>query len=148
MTARATREVRVRPDLVIPGAALDIRFSRSGGPGGQNVNKVETRAEVRFDLAGSPLLSAEERARATARLAPRLTKEGILAVLCDRTRHRERNLTEALDRLGEILRAALVPPKPRHPTRPTRGSRLRRVEDKRRRSAVKNRRRRGGVPDE
>ncbi|MCK6478942.1 MAG: aminoacyl-tRNA hydrolase [Planctomycetes bacterium] len=133
----ADREVRVRPGLVIPASALEIRFSRSGGPGGQNVNKVETRAEVLFDLAGSPLLGEEERRRALGRLAPRLTNAGRLDVACDRTRHRERNLREALQRMGEILREALARPKRRRPTAPTRGSRERRLGEKRRRSEVK-----------
>ncbi len=122
---------------MIPPAALDIRFSRSGGPGGQNVNKVETRAEVRFDLAGTALLSPQEKARAMTMLATRLTKDGILSVLCDRTRHRERNLREALFRMGEILRAALHRPKTRRPTRPTRASKRRRVDEKRHRGEVK-----------
>jgi ribosome-associated protein len=135
--ASGDREVRVRPGLVLPGSVLEIRFSRSGGPGGQNVNKVETRAEVRFDLAASVLLAPDEKARATAMLATRLTKDGVLSVMCDRTRHRERNLQEALDRMGEILRAALHRPKPRKPTRPTRSSKRRRVDDKRRRGEVK-----------
>lgn len=144
MTA-SSREVRVGPGLTIPGSALDIRFSRSGGPGGQNVNKVETRAEVRFHLAATPLLGEEDRARVMAKLASRLTKEGWLAVACDRTRHRERNLLEALDRMGEVLRAALHRPRKRRPTRPTRGSKERRLEGKRRRSEVKRARRPGGA---
>jgi ribosome-associated protein len=135
--ASGDREVRVRPGLVIPPAALEIRFSRSGGPGGQNVNKVETRAEVRFDLAGTDLLGAEDRARALERLASRLTKEGVLVVVCDRTRHRERNLREALFRTGEILREAMRRPKARRRTQPTRASRERRLEEKRRRGEVK-----------
>ena len=139
----ARREVRVRPGLVIPEGAISIRFSRSGGPGGQNVNKVETRAEVLFDLAGSDLLSPADRARATARLASRLTKEGVLAVACERTRHRERNLREALERMGEILREAILPPKPRRRTRPTRSSRERRLESKRKRGEKKKWRRKG-----
>ena len=141
--ATGDREVRVRPGLVIPAADLGIRFSRSGGPGGQNVNKVETRAEVRFDLAGTPLLAPEEKARALAKLAPRLTKEGVLIVLCDRTRHRERNLREALSRMGEVLREALHRPKPRRRTRPTRGSKERRLAEKKRRGEVKRARRPG-----
>lgn len=140
----ARREVRVRPGLVIPEAAIAIRFSRSGGPGGQNVNKVETRAEVLFCLAGTDLLSPADRDRAMARLASRLTKEGVLAVACERTRHRERNLREALERMGEILREAIVPPKPRRRTRPTRSSRERRLESKRRRGEKKRARRAGG----
>jgi len=139
--ARASREVRVRPGLVLPGAALEIRFSRSGGPGGQNVNRVETRAEVRFDLRATTLLRPAEKARALARLASRLTVAGVLAVTCDRTRHRERNLQEALERLGEVLRAALFVPRPRRPTRPGRAARERRLAGKRARSAVKATRR-------
>ena len=139
------REVRVGPGLVIPASALDIRFSRSGGPGGQNVNKVETRAEVRFHLAASPLLGEEDRRRAMAKLATRLTKEGWLPVACDRTRHRERNLNEALERMGEILRAALVRPRRRRPTRPTKGSKERRLGEKKRRSEITRGRRPGGA---
>jgi ribosome-associated protein len=143
--ASAEREVRVRPGLVIPGPALEIRFSRSGGPGGQNVNKVETRAEVRFDVAGSPLLAPDDKTRALARLASRLTNEGVLVVQCDRTRHRERNLREALFRMGEILREAMHRPKPRRATRPTRASKRRRIDEKRRRGEVKRAR---GTPGE
>ncbi len=121
----------MRRDLVLPAAALDIRFSRSGGPGGQNVNKVETRAEVRFDLRGSPLLRDADRERALARLATRLTNDGVLAVASERTRHRERNLQEALDRMGELLREAMRPPKVRRPTRPGRAAKERRLKAKR-----------------
>ena len=139
----AAREVRVRPGFVIPAAALEIRFSRSGGPGGQNVNKVETRAEVRFHLAATTLLPAEERLRAVAKLGPRLTNDGWLIVACGRTRHRERNLQEALERLGEALQEALHRPKRRRPTRPTRGSKERRLGEKKRRSEIKRGRRAG-----
>jgi ribosome-associated protein len=137
--ASGDREVRVRPGLVIPGAALEIRFSRSGGPGGQ-------KAEVRFDLAGTALLGPEEKARVMAKLASRLTKEGILAVSCERTRHRERNLNDALFRMGEILREALHRPKRRRPTRPTKSSKRRRIDEKRRRGEIK--RMRSGPGDE
>jgi ribosome-associated protein len=134
---RASREVRVRTNLVIPQGDLDIRFSRSSGPGGQNVNKVESRAEVRFDIAGTTLLAPVEKARALTRLGPRLIGEGVLAVACERTRHRERNLQEALETLGDLLREALRPPRIRRPTKPTGASKRKRVETKRRRGAVK-----------
>jgi ribosome-associated protein len=139
--SRAPREVRAGPGLVFPASCLDIRFSRSGGPGGQNVNKVETKAEVRLDLATAPGLDDAKRARLLARLASRLVQGTVLAVACDRTRHRERNLGEALDRMGEILRAGLHVPRPRRPTRPTRGSRERRLGEKRARGEVKAARR-------
>jgi len=139
--ATGDREVRVRTGLVIPAADLEIRFSRSGGPGGQNVNKVETRVEVRFDLASTKLFRPEEKARALSVLATRLAGEGVLIVLCDRTRHRERNLREALFKMGELLREAIIPPKKRYRTRPTRGSRERRLDVKRKRAEVKKGRR-------
>jgi ribosome-associated protein len=139
--SRAPREVRAGPGLVFPASALDIRFSRSGGPGGQNVNQVETRAEVRLDLATAPGLDDARRARLLQKLANRLVQGTVLTVTCERTRHRERNLGEALDRMGELLVEALRVPKPRRKTRPTRSSKEKRLESKRARGEIKRGRR-------
>jgi ribosome-associated protein len=131
----------VRPGLVIPSEELEVRFSRAGGPGGQNVNKVETKVDLRFRPGTSRVLDATLRARVLDRLAGRLTVEGELVVVASSARDRARNLEEARGRLANLLRAALVAQTPRRPTRPTRGSQRRRLESKRRRSDVKRERR-------
>ena len=119
----------------IPLAELRWRFSRSGGPGGQHANTSDTRAEVVFDVAGSPSLREHHRHRLLERLGPE-----VRAVASDE-RSQARNRALALERLGARLAAALRVETPRRPTRPTRGSQLRRVESKRRRSDVKRLRR-------
>ena len=116
----------------IPLAEVSVSFSRSGGPGGQNVNKVETRVEARFRPSESAALSPPQRARVLLALASRLTAGGDLIVVSSRTRFRERNREDAFARLAAILAAALRPPKKRVPTRPTRGSKERRVAGKKR----------------
>lgn len=125
----------------IPLSELSFRFARSGGPGGQNVNKVETKVEVRFTPRLSGALSPEQVERIERRLASRLTKDGELVVVSERTRFRERNRRDALERLRSLIEEALREPRPRRPTRPTRASRERRLSDKKRRGETKRARR-------
>jgi len=132
--------------LSIPASELGVAYSRSGGPGGQNVNKVETKATVRFDVAHSLAVPEWARPLLLEKLASRLTNEGELVVSSERHRSRAQNLSAARARLAELLRAALVPEKERKATRPTAGSKRRRAEAKRRRAAHKGGRR--IAPDE
>jgi ribosome-associated protein len=130
--------------LVIPAAELLERFSRSSGPGGQSVNTTDSRVELSFDVAASAVLSEAQRARALARLVPRLV-DGRLVVVASEHRSQHRNRVAARERLAELLRAALAPPPPvRRATRPSRGARERRLAGKRHRAETKALRRKGG----
>ncbi len=123
--------------LVVPEAELSWRFSRSSGPGGQGVNTTDSRAELSFDVARSPVLSDLLRARALERLAGRLV-DGVLTVAASEHRSQLQNREAAEQRLAQLLREAVSPPPaPRRPTKPTRGSKERRLEGKRQRSEVK-----------
>ncbi len=128
---------------VIPPHELRASFARSGGPGGQNVNKVESKVVLRFSLTESASVGETRRERLLARLQHRLTREGELVIHASRYRERARNLEEARTRLRELLREGLVVPKQRRATRPTAASKRRRLEAKRRRSARKRERGRG-----
>jgi ribosome-associated protein len=122
---------------VLPARELHWRFSRSSGPGGQGVNTADSRVELSFDLARSPSLPAHLRDRAERRLAGRLV-DGVLTVVASEHRSQLRNREAARERLEQTLRAALAPDPPaRRPTRPTTGSKRRRLEAKARRGAVK-----------
>jgi ribosome-associated protein len=115
-------------------------FTRAGGPGGQNVNKVSSRVTARLALASLPGLSGEERARLTARLGKRVNAEGVLLLNVQDTRDQARNREIAVRRLADLLYAALREPRRRRTTRPTAGSREQRLASKRRRSQAKRRR--------
>jgi ribosome-associated protein len=121
--------LEVAPGVRAPRGALGWRFTRSGGPGGQNVNKVSTKAELRLDPGALQGLSAAARRRLEA--GHRLTGEGDLLIVSDRERTQERNRAACLARLRTLLVAAQVEPTPRRPTRPSRGSRERRMTAKR-----------------
>jgi ribosome-associated protein len=140
--------VRITPELAIPVAELEFRASRSSGPGGQGVNTTDSRVELRFDLAGSPSLPDEAKARALRRLGPRLDSGGVLRVVAQTQRSQLANRRAAVDRFTELMSAALATPRPRRPTRPTRAAAARRVESKRRRSATKRLRGRPRDPED
>ena len=128
-------DVTVAPE--IPESELVERFVRASGPGGQNVNKVATAVELRFDIAQSPSLPDDLRARLLARRDRRLTADGVLVINAQRYRTQERNREDARARLANFIATSLTPPKPRIATRPTRAARVRRLTDKRERSQVK-----------
>jgi len=131
----------VSPTLVIPLAELELRATRSAGPGGQHVNTSSTRIEVVWDVSASPTLTDEQRARLLERLASRLDTSGRLRVVAGTRRSQLQNREAALERLAEMVAVALVVPKRRRPTRPTRASKERRLAEKRRRGEQKRDRR-------
>ncbi len=131
----------MRPGLVIPGSELREQASRSGGPGGQHVNKTSTRVTLRWNAAESSALSAAQRARLLERLGRRLTREGEVVVHASDERSRARNRGLARERLADLVRAALAVRRPRRATRPSAGSRERRLDAKQRRASLKRVRR-------
>ena len=129
--------IRITPAISIDERELEERFIRASGPGGQNVNKVSSAVQLRFDVRGSPSLPDSVRVRLERLAGRRLTREGVLVISAQRHRTQERNRQDALDRLIELIERAAVAPIPRRPTKPTRGSRERRLESKKRRSSIK-----------
>ena len=123
--------------LSLPESELIERFLRADGPGGQHVNRTESAVELRFDVAGSPSLPDEIRARLLARRDRRLTAEGVLVIQGRRFRDQARNRDDVRDRLAELIRGVLVPPKKRVATRPTRASKERRLAGKQQRGKIK-----------
>jgi len=133
--------LEITPELSIPLAELEYRASRSGGPGGQHVNTSSTRIEVWWDVAASPSLTQEQRARLLHRLAARLDGSGSLRLVSSGSRSQLRNREEVTDRLRTVLAAALVVRKQRKATKPSRAAKAARLEAKRRRGLTKRRRR-------
>jgi len=136
------RDIVVSDGLRIPLAEVELRFVRSSGPGGQNVNKVATKTVLRWPVATSPSLPEDVRRRFMTRFGSRLTKAGELVLSCDSFRDRLRNRTECLTRVRDMIAAVAVAPTPRRRTRPTRGSKERRLLAKRMRSERKRERNR------
>ena len=121
----------------IPEDELQERFVRASGPGGQNVNKVATAVELRFDVAGSPSLPEAVRERLLARRDRRMTDEGVLVINAQRFRTQERNRQDARERLAAFIETGLHAPKPRIATRPSRAAKQRRLDAKRRSGTIK-----------
>jgi ribosome-associated protein len=129
--------VKIREGISIPEAELQFSFSRSSGPGGQNVNKVETKVRLKFDVVGSPSLSETDKEKVMERLASRISSDGALRLSSQRHRTREANRKEVLERFQQLMRRALEVRKPRRQSRVPKAERRRRLADKRRRSKLK-----------
>jgi ribosome-associated protein len=135
------RDLVVTPRLTIPAGELSITFARSGGPGGQNVNKVSSKVDLRWNPVTSSALTADDRALLLEKLANRLTTDGTLIVTSTLTRDQVKNRDDAASKLALIVKSALFRPKTRRETKPSRASKRRRVDDKRHRSQTKRNRR-------
>ena len=133
--------LEINQHLRVPEDEFRWTYVRSSGPGGQNVNKVASKAVLRWDLAHSPSVPEAVKARLLTQQRRRITLEGELVLNSQRYRDQERNRLDCLEKLRALLLEAATPPKPRRPTRPTRGSRERRLQDKRRRAGTKAARR-------
>ncbi len=133
--------IPVTPHISLDEREIEESFVRSSGPGGQNVNKLSTAVQLRFDVRRSPSLPDDVRARLERLAGARLTQDGVLVITAQRHRTQARNRDDALERLLALIRQAAVAPTKRRPTRPTRASRERRIDSKKRRAVIKRQRR-------
>ena len=133
--------IRITGRISIDEREIAESFVRSSGPGGQNVNKLSTAVQLRFDVRHSPSLPADVAARLERLVGRQLTRDGVLVITAQRHRTQLRNRQDALDRLIELIRRAATPPAPRRPTKPTKASRERRIEGKKHRAKTKGLRR-------
>jgi ribosome-associated protein len=127
--------------LFLDDGEIEESFVRASGPGGQNVNKVSSAVQLRFDLSGSRSLPEDVRERLARLAGHRLTRDGVIVIIAQRYRTQERNRQDALDRLVALIRRAAMPPPPRRPTKPSRAAKERRLQAKAKRSAIKELRR-------
>jgi ribosome-associated protein len=134
--------IRITHSISIRERELEEHFIRASGPGGQNVNKLASAVQLRFDVRRSPSLPDDVRARLERLAGRRLTREGVLVINAQRHRTQERNREDARDRLVDLIQRAAVAPVPRRATKPTAGARERRLESKKRRAAIKGLRQR------
>ena len=132
--------LEVTPTLVIPDTDLSFAFVRASGPGGQNVNKVSSAVQLRFDMQGSTALSDAVKSRLRVLAGRRVTDDGAILIIARNQRSQDHNRREALERLAELIQRALVVPKTRRATKPTRASRERRLDTKSRQQQTKQRR--------
>ncbi len=133
--------IRVNAQISLDEREIEESFVRASGPGGQNVNKLSTAVQLRFDVRGSPSLPAQVRERLERLAGTRLTRDGVLVITARSHRTQARNRADALDRLLELIRRAAIAPRARRPTRPTKASRERRIETKKRHAGLKRLRR-------
>ena len=133
--------LEITPSLVIPDTDLSFAFIRASGPGGQNVNKVSSAVQLRFDMTGTTVLSDAVKSRLRALAGRRLTDDGAILITARNQRSQDHNRREALERLADMIRKALIAPKARKATKPTRASRERRLDSKTRQQQTKARRR-------
>jgi ribosome-associated protein len=130
--------IRIDHRISIDERELEERFIRASGPGGQNVNKLATAVQLRFDVRHSPSLPAQVRTRLERLAGRRLTRDGVLVISAQRHRTQERNRQDALERLIALIQRAAVAPVPRRPTKPTAGARERRLQSKKHRGSIKD----------